>query len=46
MKTIKSKTIGIRLTEAELKKVKKIAKTNALATSTFLRQVILKEVQK
>lgn len=46
MKPIKTKTVGIRLTEIELKKIKKAANLNALATSTYLRQIIIKELQK
>jgi len=46
MKVVKKKTIGIRLTEAELRRIKKAATAQSLAASTFLRQIILREVQK
>jgi len=45
MKVVKKKTIGIRLTEAELKKIKKAATLQSLAASTYIRQIILREVQ-
>jgi len=46
MKPPKTKTVGIRLSEAELKKIQKAANLNSLATSTYLRQIILRELQK